>query len=205
MYKRPEYLIEDYEPLFELMSRHNFATLISSNGGEYEVSHLPFLVDREPAPLGTLTAHMAKENPQWETFAGDKNVLIVFRGPHAYISPSWYLKSRTVPTWNYAVVHAYGAPRLIRDNEKVWRILSALIDKHEESDWRLDRVPEKTLESFVEQIVTFEIPVSRLEGKFKLSQDKPEIDRANVIRVLQMSPGQSQNALGNLMIEHPPG
>ena len=151
---------------------------------------LPFLLQAEPAPYGTLRAHMALGNPQWRTLHAEREVLVIFQGPHAYITPSWYeAQTTSVPTWNYAVVHAYGLPRLIEDQVKLYNLLKSLIHTHEahfEKPWPFN-LPDDYLQKMMHGIVGFEIEIARLEGKFKLSQSRTEVERENVIAALQES------------------
>ena len=138
-----------------------------------------------------MLAHMARANPQWHDFDNSQEVLIIFQGPHAYISPSWYEVEQSVPTWNYAVVHAYGFPQLIEDQEKLYNLLKILIETHEaqfDEPWPF-QLTDEYLQKMMRGIVGFEIEITRLEGKFKLSQNRTETERENVIAALQKSTG----------------
>ena len=136
-------------------------------------THLPFLVYPDMGEQGTLVAHMARANPQWKDFA-ESEALVIFQGHHTYISPSWYEAHPSVPTWNYMLVHAYGVPRVITDAVRTRESLQALVDKHEtpfDDPWSMD-LPEAYLHRMQQGIVSFELPITRLEGKFKLSQNR---------------------------------
>ena len=186
----PKAFREDHiNTLHKLMQEYSFATLITQHEGVPFATHLPFILDAQRGPNGTLLAHMARANPQWHHFASAQDVLVIFQGPHAYISPSWYEVELSVPTWNYAVVHAYGLPRLIEDQVKLYNLLKSLIHTHEahfEKPWPFN-LPDDYLQKMMHGIVGFEIEIARLEGKFKLSQNRTEVERENVIAALQES------------------
>ena len=186
----PKAFREDHiNTLHKLMREYSFATLITQHEGVPFATHLPFILDAQRGPNGTLLAHMARANPQWHDFASAQDVLVIFQGPHAYISPSWYEVELSVPTWNYAVVHAYGIPRLIEDGEELYQLLKTLIETHEaqfEKPWPF-QLPDDYLQKMMRGIVGFEIEITRLEGKFKLSQNRTEAEREKVIAALQKS------------------
>jgi transcriptional regulator len=192
------------EVLHDLIRQHSFGTLVSHTPSGLFATHLPLLLDTERGEYGVLRAHMARANPHWRSFAGasaggDTNgrttdgiepaeALVLFEGPHTYISPSWYETERAVPTWNYVVVHAYGYPRLIDDPAELRALLNATVDEYErefERPWSTARLPEDYVASMMEGIVGFELPISRLEGKLKLSQNRPPADRKRVIAALR--------------------
>src|SRR5206468_2683175 len=136
---------------------------------------------------GTLLSHMARANDQWQDFARGAEALVIFQGHHTYISPSWYEIHPSVPTWNYMVVHAYGTPRLITDDDRIRAALRELVATHEsafDEPWPMD-LPDDYLRKMLRGIVAFEIPITRLEGKFKLSQNRSERDRQLVIAALE--------------------
>jgi len=189
MYIPKAFREDDLETLHAFMREYSFATLVTQQNGELVASHLPFLFDAERGSYGTLMGHMARGNSQWRTFAEMQEALVIFQGPHTYISPSWYEDdlAASVPTWNYAVVHAYGIPRLIEDDVALYTMLQALVEKHEaqfEKQWTfkpLDEYMQKRLRA----IVGFEIPITRLEGKFKMSQNRSTNDQGRVIVALE--------------------
>lgn len=191
----------DRKALHQLMRQNSFATLITINGGAPLASHLPILVDSDRGDYGTLRAHMARANPQWRDFGNGHEALAIFQGPHAYVSPSWYETHPSVPTWNYAVVHAYGKARLIDDRAELRSLLESSVRFYEsgfEKPWAFE-LPEKFLEKMMDMIVGFEIPISRIEGKFKLSQNRPESDRRRVKRTLENSADPLAKAVAELM------
>ena len=189
MYIPKAFREDDLSTIHTLIREYSFATLITQHEGVPFATHLPFILDVQRGPSGTLLAHMARANPQWHDFVDEQKVLVIFQGPHAYISPSWYEVDLSVPTWNYAVVHAYGIPRLIEDQEVLYNLLKILIQTHEaqfEKPWSFE-LPDDYLQKMMRGIVGFEIEITRLEGKFKMSQNRTEAERENVITALQES------------------
>ena len=186
MYIPKAFREDDLNTLHKLMREYSFATLITQHEGVPFATHLPFILDAQQGPNGILLAHMARANPQWHDFVSEQEVLVIFQGPHAYVSPSWYEVELSVPTWNYAVVHAYGIPRLLEDNEELYKLLKILIETHEaqfENPWPF-QLPDDYLQKMMRGIVGFEIEITRLEGKFKLSQNRTESERENVVAAL---------------------
>ena len=187
MYIPKAFREDDLNTLHKLMREYSFATLITEHEDAPFATHLPFILDAQRSPNGTLLAHMARANPQWHDFNREQEVLAIFQGPHAYVSPSWYEVELSVPTWNYAIVHAYGIPRLFEDGEELYKLLKILIETHEtqfENPWPF-QLPDDYLQKMMRSIVGFEIEITRLEGKFKLSQNRTESERENVIAALQ--------------------
>jgi transcriptional regulator len=188
-----------------LIRREPFAILVGAEeAGAPFATHLPVLLDEAPAPLGTLLAHVARPNPQWRLFAPDRPVLVVFPGAHAYVSPSWYEQHPAVPTWNYAAVHAYGVPRVIHDADRVRALLDRLVRTFEDgrpAPWRLDALPADYVARMIRRIVAFEIPIDRLEGKAKLSQNRSATDRARVRAALAAEGHPLSRAVAELMAE----
>lgn len=191
MFIAPHFAETDHGLLHGLIRAHSFGLLLTVADGRPFGSHLPFILDAERGPHGTLIAHMARANPQWRAFDGATEVLAVFQGPHAYVSPSWYDPTvNTVPTWNYAVVHAYGVPEIIADPEVIRAMLDHLVAEHEagaDSPWTMASQPDSYLESMQKGIVAFDIPIARLEGKFKLNQNHGEANRKGAIAGLKRS------------------
>ena len=189
--------------LQELIEAHNFGILIAA-GGPLEAAHLPFVLDRARGPLGTLIAHVARPNPIWQRFAPDQEVLVVFQGPHVYVSPDWYAAPGLVPTWNYLAVHAYGVPRILTDEPAVTDALSRLTATMEASlapkpPWTLAEIAAPSLRALKRGIVAFEIEILRLEGKRKLNQNRTAADRAGVIGALEASGDPDSLAVARLM------
>lgn len=190
----------DLTTLQDFMMAYNFAILVTHEDDGLNATHLPLILDRERGEYGTLIGHMARANKQWKAF-DEREVMLIFNGPHAYISPTWYDEHPSVPTWNYTTVHAYGVPRLTDDQQTTDQALHALV-KHQEKDrnpeWVMD-VPDDYMDMMRKAIVAFEIPITRLEGKFKLSQNKSESDKQNVISELLKSEYGGDVATGELM------
>jgi len=196
----------DQAALHQLIRDNSFATLIAHSGGALFASHLPLLLDSARGDCGTLRGHMARANPQWRDFKDGAEALAIFQGPHAYISPSWYETHPSVPTWNYVAVHAYGIPRSIEDRAELRDLLTASVRLYEsgfEQPWEFD-LPEDFAEKMINMIVGFEIPIGRLEGKFKLNQNRSAADRRGVIRALERSPDPVARAIAELMAARTP-
>lgn len=177
------------EILHKVIRENSFATLVANCGATMFASHLPLMLDSGRGRHGTLIGHMARANPQWQDFRSAAEVMAIFHGPHAYISPSWYPTEPAVPTWNYVAVHAYGTPKLIEDRGELKHLLKQLVQIYEggfEKPWQLD-LPKKFEETMIDMIVGFEIPIARLEGKFKLNQNRSSADRRAVIKILAQS------------------
>jgi transcriptional regulator len=173
---------------------HPLGMLVTGGAAGLDANHVPFLLDPEPGGRGTLLAHVARANPLWREVADGDPVLVVFRGVHGYVSPSWYPGKqethRRVPTWNYEVVHAHGAIH-VRDDERFLRgLLARLTREHEAAQpqpWRMGEAPEDYLAAMLAQIVGIEIRLTRLEGKRKLNQHHEARDREGAIRGLEES------------------
>ncbi len=199
MYIPKSNLETDTAVLYQFMRDNNFAILITQGGGRgIAASHLPFMVDAE---RGLLKAHLARANDQWKSFDGSE-VLVIFQGAHAYISPSWYETHPSVPTWNYATVHVYGVPQIIDDDETIHGMLGELVENHEhgrEPEWEMT-LPDDYYRKMVASIVVFEMPISRIEGKFKLSQNRSEVDQESVIAHLASSPYPTDVAAAQLTV-----
>lgn len=179
---------------FEHVSAYPFATLITRGKEGVGVSHVPLLVD---ADRRLLRGHLARENPQVEDLALGKEALAIFHGPHGYVSPSVYLDAKpSVPTWNYAVVHVRGRPRLVGRAE-LREILDDTVARFDSSSWRLDESPE-FLDRMLGAIAGFEIAIEGLEGKWKLSQNRSPEDRRAVVAWLERG-DESSRALATLM------
>jgi transcriptional regulator len=166
-------------------------------------SHIPFVLDRARGPNGTLFAHVASNNPQSELFDVVQQMLAIFQGPHGYISPRWYNPGNAVPTWNYAVVHAYGTPRVITDAEEIHHQQEIMIAAFEGTEgWTMDSQPESYIDGMLRGITAFEMPIERLEGKFKLSQNRSIEDQNSVIAALAASNFPWDHALAEMMRKH---
>ena len=199
MYTPKQFTEDNPQTLFDFMQRHSFASLTSLHQGQLFATHLPFLLKQRGDQL-VLIGHMARANPQGKTFL-QQEVLVVFAGPHCYVSPTWYHAAPHVPTWNYTAVHAYGTPRLLEDEDAVHSVLRELVDHFEAFEaqpWQME-LPEEFRKNLQAAIVAFEIPVSRLEGKFKLSQNRSPSERAGVIEALSQKTSDNERGVHHLM------
>ncbi|WP_367875248.1 GNAT family N-acetyltransferase [Luteolibacter sp. Populi] len=202
MYTPSAFRVEDPGKLAAFIRSHSFATLITHDGSAPFASHLPMLLRPGEGSHGTLLSHMARANPQWQHFASGSEVLAVFHGPHTYISPSWYETGPAVPTWNYATVHAYGVPVIFRDHDRVVSLLQDTVSEYESSlpqPWP-GVLPEDYRDKLIHGIVAFEIPITRIEGKFKLGQNRPPADVQGVFDALSRSGDPGDRAVARMML-----
>jgi len=198
MYIPPPNRIEDQEKINAFIHAHAFATLITSVAGKATASHLPVLFDES---ANTLRSHMARANEQWKQFASNDEVLCIFHGPHAYISPSWYVQQYTVPTWNYAVVHVYGKPSLI-DETELKQIVFDTTAKFESAmpqPWKIP-LSENEITQMLKAIVGFKIHIVRVEAKFKLGQNRSREDQEKMLNSLQRAPDEESRALAQFIV-----
>ena len=202
MYSPAYNRLEDRAELAAFMRANNFPALVTGTGGTLMASHLPAMVRETPAGF-VLDMHMARNNPQWQEFFDDQEVMVVFTGPHAYVSPRWYEEKTRVPTWNYAAVHAYGLPRINSERERKYdsqRQLVAAMDPQ----WlpEFDRLPEKYVTAMLEGIVNFEIPVARIETRWKLSQNRGRREMELIAAALEGSADSVERSLAALTRKH---
>jgi len=199
----PEHFKEtNSERISALIERNSFGMLVTAPDGVPFVSHLPFIFDRTVGSKGILLCHMARANPQWQHFSSGGQVLAVFQGPHAYVSPSWY-SSPGVPTWNYAVVHLRGKPRLIKSESELETLVERLTyvyESHMPGPWKPNLAGERRT-TLLNLIVGFKIEVTAVQAKFKLSQNRPPEDQQNVVGKLSQSSNQTEAAVAELMSE----
>lgn len=204
MYVPRHFATGDVARNHDLIERHSFGTMIVTIDGRLEATHLPFLLDRTRGPRGSLRAHLARANPSSRAFDQGREALVIFCGPHGYISPDWYTSEGQVPTWNYDVVHAYGVPRALGP-DAMRALLDDLSAVHEaglapKRPWTLAKLAPERIEQLVRAIVAFEIPIDRLEGKAKLSQNRTNDDVAGAAAALDRLGGDDNRALAALMI-----
>ena len=202
MYVPDDFALTDPARIREVMRDHDFALLVSVAENSVQATHLPFLYDPEAGPNGALLAHMARANPHWRDLARlaeqGGEALIVFQGPHAYVSPTWYGPGPAVPTWNYVAVHAYGAPRLIEEPARVRALLErlgAIQEAGQPTPWSLDGQDQAYIARMLRGIVAFEIRVTRFEAKAKLNQNKRPDERRGAIAGLRASGGALAEAI----------
>jgi transcriptional regulator len=201
MYSPPYNRVEDRRELLEFMRANSFALLVTATGGAPMASHLPVTVADGAGGL-VIHSHMAKPNPQWQEFFEDE-VLVVFSGPHAYVSPRWYEATERVPTWNYAAVHAYGKVRVTADKAaklEAQRRLVAELDP----EWlsRFDALRAEYVDQMLDGIVTFDVAVTRLETRWKLSQNRGRREQELIALELDKSADPSLHALAALTRKH---
>lgn len=186
MYTPPAYAETNPAALHAFMRAHSFASLVTCRGARCNVTHLPFLLDTSGEP--TLCTHLARANPQLEDLRAGSEALVVFQGPHAFISPSWYENQRTFPTWNYTAVHARGMPSVFDDAGEVLALLERTVGQFDTplgGAWTLPGMPADITRARMGAIAGVRIPIASLEGKMKLNQDKSVADRVGVIAALE--------------------
>jgi len=194
------------EVLHRLIHEHPLAVLVTLGSSGLNANHIPLEIDPEPAPFGTLRGHVARANPVWRDFSRDIEALTVFQGPQAYISPAWYQTKKetgkVVPTFNYIVVHAYGSLRIIEDEAWLRSLVERLTTRHESGraePWKVSDAPEDFIKTQLRAIVGIEMPVTRLVGKWKVSQNRPAVDREGVVRGLSAMKDANASAMSRLV------
>jgi transcriptional regulator len=202
MYLPKHFREDDLAQLHSFMQQHPFALIVTNQDGVPIGSHVPLILDNQQGPYGTLRGHFARGNQQWQTFDGTQQALVVFQEPHAYISPTWYEEpAKSVPTWNYAVVHAYGTPRIIDNHEELIRLLavqSATFESPIENPWSFEQ-GNAWIQKMALGVVGFSIAISRLEGKFKLNQNRTTRDQERVADVLSTASDSASTGVAALM------
>ncbi|WP_137974537.1 FMN-binding negative transcriptional regulator [Pseudomonas sp. F(2018)] len=206
MYMPASFRQDDLAALHAQMQASPFALLASVGVEGVQASHLPLLLEPGEGEFGTLYGHFAKANPHWRELQGGTEALAVFSGPDAYISPSWYAAKaehgKVVPTWNYIAVHARGPIELIEDPERLLQIVSRLSDQHENGrarPWAVGDAPRDYIDTMLRAIVGFALPIRRLDGKWKLGQNRSTVDQAGVRDGLAASTEPREQALATRM------
>jgi transcriptional regulator len=196
MYIPPHFEETRVQVLQELVRARPLATVVTLSDDGINANHIPLHLMEGSGRFGTLQGHVARSNPMWSKFDQDVEALAIFQGPDSYISPSWYPTKRehgkVVPTWNYTVVHAYGTLRVIDDPVWLRNLLEALVSQHEAPlvrPWSISDAPREFIDHMIESIVGFEISVTRLIGKWKISQNQPERNQAGVVEGLKEAGG----------------
>ncbi|MDE2229523.1 MAG: FMN-binding negative transcriptional regulator [Alphaproteobacteria bacterium] len=197
----------DVATLHQAIRRIKLGTLVTFGSRGLVGSHVPMLVEPDPAPFGTLVGHVARANPQWRDAAAETAALAIFLGPEAYVSPAWYATKRktgkVVPTWNYVAVHAYGSVRFYDDADRLLQLVTRLTDAHEagrQDRWRVSDAPAEYTRSMLKAIVGFELPIARLEGKWKMSQNRPAEDVPGIVEGLSRE-GDADAEVGRIVAE----
>ncbi|UVJ44003.1 FMN-binding negative transcriptional regulator [Pseudomonas sp. LS1212] len=192
--------------LHEQIQQSRLAILVTNGEHGLQASHLPLLLNPEQGPNGTLYGHLAKANPHWRDLAGGAEAMVIFAGADAYVSPGFYPAKaehgKVVPTWNYLAVHAYGQAEVFTDAQRLRNLVSALTERHESGraqPWAVEDAPADYIEGMLKAIVGFALPIDRLEGKRKLSQNCSAADIAGVREGLTNSPDSKDQQLAQLM------
>jgi transcriptional regulator len=204
---QPPYHREDRLPVQHALIRaYPLGTMITSGPGGLAGNPIPFILDEKAGSNGILKSHIARANRQWREFDPQSEAMVVFMGPQTYVSPSWYVtkqeSGKVVPTWNYACVHVYGLIRLIEDRDWLYsqiRELTELQERDRTSPWSVDDAPPGFITSMIEAIIGIEITISRIEGKWKVSQNRNEADRQGVIVGLTESGDVTDRAMADLV------
>lgn len=184
MYIPKLYREEDRPKILGFLRQNEFAILVTYDGEKPTASHLLMEVVEDGGRL-FLNGHMSKANPQWKTFEKNAEVLVIFQGPHTYISPTWY-NHVNVPTWNYQAVHVYGSARIVEDREEAYSLLKRLVDRHESgSHYKMETLPPEFVEKEIRGVAAFQIEARRVEANYKLSQNRDDEDYQSIITRLE--------------------
>lgn len=196
MYLEKRYEETRVEVMHDLMRAHPLATLVTQGTEGLNANHIPMHISPSPTPFGTLRGHIARANPVLDDAAGEAEALIIFHGPATYISPSWYATTKetgkVAPTWNYAVVHAYGHLRIVEDAAWIRTQLAELTAHNEAAfpePWAVTDAPADFVAGLIGAIVGFEMVITRMHGKWKVSQNQPPRNQASVVENLQAGTG----------------
>lgn len=193
---------EDRAALLAYMRAYSFAALATSGPGGLTATHLPFVIEEEGGTI-TLLAHMARANPQWRDFTAGAEALVIFMQPHAYVSPRHYDSRQNVPTWNYVAVHAYGRPLLIEERAAKIALQQKLIRQHDPGYLeQMAELPESYLDAKLAAIVSFSLAVTRIDARYKLSQDKNPAERERIARELEAGGDSVAAETARLMRKH---
>ena len=202
MYAPRHNQLEGRAALLAYMRAYSFAALVTSGSRGLTATHLPFVIEEEGGRI-ILSGHMAKANPQWRDFAAAADALVIFMQPHAYVSPRLYDSRQNVPTWNYVAVHAYGRPLLIEERAATLELLEKLVRRHDAGYLdQMAELPESYIDGKLAAIVSFSLVVTRLDARYKLSQDKNPAERERIAREFEASGDSVAADTGRLMREH---
>ncbi len=202
MYVPPLFKEDRIDVLHDAIRRTGLATLVTLAADGLIASHVPMLLDPDPAPYGTLIGHLARPNPQARGAVPGVQALAIFQGPDVYITPSWYATKRengkVVPTWNYVAIHAHGPVEFFDDTERLRDVVTRLTEREEQAradPWAVSDAPAAFIDGMLKGIVGFALPIARLEGKWKMSQNRPAQDRAGVVAGLEQQGREDVAAL----------
>jgi transcriptional regulator len=206
MYVHKKHQLSDRAALYALMSSHPLGAWVCMGRGGLIANHVPFVLDRNRGPHGTLIGHVARANPVWRELGPSTASVVMFQGPQAYISPGWYPgkaeHGQVVPTWNYVVAHAHGVARAIDDRAWLLDMLERLSTAHEAQQpvpWQVGDAPADFIDKLLRAIVGIEIPIERLEGKLKASQDEAMPDRLGTVGGLREAGGDAAARMADLV------
>lgn len=200
MYIPQHFIVDDEETLFSFIENNSFGILFSTDKGKPIATHLPFTLDRDN---GYLYGHFARPNTQWEDI-NKQEIMVVFQGPHSYISSSWYETNLSVPTWNYIAVHVYGDIEIMDDEKELLEVLNKMVAKYEDatSSYRLDDTNHELIDRLMKGIVGFKLKICKMEGKWKLSQNHSRDRQLRVIEKLEQIGNDNAQEIANLMREN---
>ena len=203
MYISKLYREEDRGKILEFLRQNEFATLVTYDGEKLTASHLLMEVVEDGEKL-FVNGHMSRVNPLWKTFEKSPEVLVIFQGPHTYISPTWY-NHVNVPTWNYQAVHVYGTPRLVTDHDEAYRLLQRLVDRYESSShYKMETLPPEFVDKEIRGIMAFQIEVTQIEANYKLSQNRNDADYWNVVSHLEERTDELSHGVAEAMKKQRP-
>lgn len=197
MYIPKHFEINDEDTIYDFIEKYSFATLFSQHNGEPYATHLPLILNKGESAL---YGHFARPNSQWKDVE-NQQVLVVFQGPHCYISPSWYETTKAVPTWNYVSIHLYGEMEIVEDRKVIFDSLNDLVNKYESPDspYNLNNVEPQFIEGMSKGIIAFKINISKIEAKAKLSQNHPVERQELIIQHLERTSNQDNIQVASLM------
>jgi transcriptional regulator len=203
MYLPSQFAEHRVEILHDAIRGTGLVTLVTHGADGLDASHIPMLLESEPAPLGRLVGHVARANTQWKVTPDGSPALVIVLGPDAYVTPSWYPSKRetgkVVPTWNYVAVHAHGTVRFFEEHEPLLQVVTRLTERQERArpmPWKVADAPPDYIDGMLKSIVGVELTITRLEGKWKASQNRTEADRRGVLEGLR---DEGQGALEELV------
>lgn len=205
MYTPPAYAEHDEALLRARMRAWSFATLVTCGVEGLNATHLPFLVD-DNGPRGLLITHLARGNAQFRDLKAGAPALVIFQGPHAFISPSWYSNRLTFPTWNYTAIHVQGTPEVVEDLDAIRAVLARTVATYDTplgGEWALGAMPQELTASRIKAIAAVRIPIARIEGKMKLNQDKSIDDRRGVVAALERQGDAQSLAVADMIRVQP--
>lgn len=207
MYIHKKHRLTDRDAIFSLMDAHPLGAWVCIGRGGLIANHVPFVLDRSRGPHGTLIGHVSRASPVWRELGPATPSVVMFQGPQAYITPGWYPgkaeHGQVVPTWNYVVAHAHGVARAVHDRDWLQGMLNRLTVTHEAqhpAPWQVGDAPSDYIEKLIRAIVGIEIPIDRLEGKLKASQDEALPDRLGTVHGLREQPGNEAAAMADLVM-----